>query len=199
MCAQNAKNAAPRTPGPMPINFDTLRLQMTKHEGYMLTPYLCQANKWSVGIGRNLEDVGISQQEAFAMGKPKWCGRVIRVPLGPATLNGIWVESLSFTPRDVNMLFENDIHARISKFASQPWFGPLSEVRQRVLLDMAFQLGWPGFLKFKNTIAAIKRGDFLTAAKTMLDSLWAKQTPARASRLARMMRMDLDPDWRSVK
>jgi hypothetical protein len=48
----------------MPINFDTLRLQMTKHEGYMLTPYLCQANKWSVGIGRNLEDVGISQQES---------------------------------------------------------------------------------------------------------------------------------------
>lgn len=37
------------------------------HEGLSLKPYYCTANKLSIGIGRNLEDRGISQDEAFYM------------------------------------------------------------------------------------------------------------------------------------
>ncbi len=38
-----------------------------KHEGLRLKPYTCTAGKLSIGYGRNLEDVGISQDEADAM------------------------------------------------------------------------------------------------------------------------------------
>lgn len=30
----------------------------------MLKPYMCPAGRWSIGYGRNLEDVGISTEEA---------------------------------------------------------------------------------------------------------------------------------------
>ena len=38
-------------------------------------------------------------------------------------------------------------------------------------------------------IAAIRRQDFEGAAAAMLGSLWARQTPARAARMAEAMRV----------
>ena len=38
--------------------------QLKRHEGLKLEPYKCTAGKLTIGIGRNLEDVGISEQEA---------------------------------------------------------------------------------------------------------------------------------------
>jgi lysozyme len=38
--------------------------QLKRHEGLRLKPYKCTADKWTIGVGRNLEDVGISEQEA---------------------------------------------------------------------------------------------------------------------------------------
>lgn len=35
-----------------------------KHEGKRLYPYKCTANKMSIGFGRNLDDMGISDDEA---------------------------------------------------------------------------------------------------------------------------------------
>lgn len=38
--------------------------QLKIHEGMKLKPYKCTAGKLTIGIGRNLEDVGISEDEA---------------------------------------------------------------------------------------------------------------------------------------
>jgi lysozyme len=38
-----------------------------KHEGLRLKPYLCPAGKLTIGIGRNIEDNGISEDEASYM------------------------------------------------------------------------------------------------------------------------------------
>jgi lysozyme len=38
--------------------------QLKIHEGMKLKPYKCTAGKLTIGIGRNLEDVGISMEEA---------------------------------------------------------------------------------------------------------------------------------------
>ncbi|DAB29344.1 MAG TPA: lysozyme [Sulfurimonas sp. UBA12504] len=35
-----------------------------RHEGLELKPYLCSAGKTTIGFGRNLEDIGISKDEA---------------------------------------------------------------------------------------------------------------------------------------
>jgi lysozyme len=62
----------------------------------------------------------------------------------------------------------------------------LSDVRWRVLVNMAFNLG--GRLRqFKKFLAAVDAQDWGLAAVNMLDSRWAKQVGARATRLAHMM------------
>ena len=56
-----------------------------------------------------------------------------------------------------------------------------------VLYLMAYQMGVPRLLKFKNMIKALDARDYKQASVEMLDSRWAKQTPSRANRMADMM------------
>lgn len=63
-----------------------------------------------------------------------------------------------------------------------------NDERTDVLYCMAYQLGVNGLAAFKNTLAAVARSDFNAAAAGMLDSLWARQTPKRAQRLAQVMK-----------
>ncbi len=48
----------------MDDSVDKLIKQLKRHEGVELKPYKCTSNKLTIGIGRNLEDVGISEHEA---------------------------------------------------------------------------------------------------------------------------------------
>jgi lysozyme len=68
-----------------------------------------------------------------------------------------------------------------------PWWRTLDDLRQDVLVNMSFNLGVGGLLGFPATLAAIKAGDWQTAHDEMLDSKWAKQVGARATRLADQM------------
>ena len=65
-----------------------------------------------------------------------------------------------------------------------PWWPRQPEEIQRVLCNMAFNLGVPGLLSFKNTLGSIERGEYADAAKAMRASLWARQVKGRAERLA---------------
>jgi lysozyme len=38
--------------------------QLKRHEGLRLKPYKCTADKWTIGYGRNIQDNGISVEEA---------------------------------------------------------------------------------------------------------------------------------------
>lgn len=69
-----------------------------------------------------------------------------------------------------------------------PWWRTLSPARQHVLANMAYQLGVEGLLRFRKAIRAAQEGDYDHAAREMLDSTWAEQTPNRAKRLAEEMR-----------
>jgi len=75
-----------------------------------------------------------------------------------------------------------------------PWAKSLDEVRYSVLLNMAYNLGISGLLKFKQTLGAIKRGDYDQAASMMLQSKWASQVKGRAVTLSKMMRSGQWPD-----
>lgn len=68
-----------------------------------------------------------------------------------------------------------------------PWWRTLDPVRQRVLMNMAFNMQGR-LLGFRNFLAAAQRADWNVAAAEMLDSLWARQVGDRAKRLASMMR-----------
>lgn len=42
-----------------------IKLQLIEHEGFKLKPYRCPAGKLTIGAGRNLEDKGLSREEAL--------------------------------------------------------------------------------------------------------------------------------------
>jgi lysozyme len=90
---------------------------------------------------------------------------------------------------EIDYLLQNDV----KRFAKEldkrlPWWRGLDPVRQRVIQNMAFNLGVAGLLSFKNTLAAVKAGEWAKASAGMLASKWAKQVGLRAVRLAHMMK-----------
>lgn len=58
---------------------------------------------------------------------------------------------------------------------------------KEIVVAMVFQMGYKGVSGFKKTLAFIKAGDYKSASKEMLNSRWAKQTPARAKFMSDMM------------
>lgn len=86
------------------------------------------------------------------------------------------------------ILLNNDIKYFTEKLSSYPWFCKLDDVRRLVIIDMAFNLGINGLLKFSNMISALEARDYGRAAKEMMDSEWAKQVKGRATELAEIMR-----------
>ncbi len=46
---------------------ERIKEQLVRHEGLRLKPYRCTAGKLTIGIGRNLDDCGISQTEAYVL------------------------------------------------------------------------------------------------------------------------------------
>ena len=96
---------------------------------------------------------------------------------------------------EIDYLLSNDIKRTTADLDKHlPWWRKLSPVRQRVMINMAFNLGigsaakGTGLLGFKNTLAMIEAGRWDAAAAGMLNSKWAKQVGDRAVRLSKMMK-----------
>ena len=89
-------------------------------------------------------------------------------------------------------LLHNDIAEALEALNRYGWYRKLDPIRQRVVIDMAFNLGMGDLLGFRRMIAALKRDDYQDAAGEMLMSRWAEQVGMRATRLAEMMRTGED-------
>ena len=125
--------------------------QLRLHEGVEHKPYKCTAGYLTIGVGRNIEERGLSDDE-------------------------------------IDYILNNDVNIATDELvATFDWYADLDPIRQRVVIDMVFNLGMPRFKQFKNMIAAIEAGDWMEASNQMMDSRWAQQVGLRASRLAEMM------------
>jgi lysozyme len=104
-------------------------------------------------------------------------GRLIDVRRG----GGITREESAYLLANDIRRVDADLRRRYS------WFAELDEVRQAALVNMAFQLGLGGLAAFRKMLAAVRLGKWEEARAHALDSLWAKQTPSRAKRVARQL------------
>jgi len=124
-----------------------------KHdEGLRLKPYKCPSNRLTIGYGRNLEDRGITHEEADFM-----------------------------LQKDVEALYF-DLHRAI------PFFYTLPDDVQSALINMAYNIGVLGLLRFRRVLVQLELGRFDKAADQVLDSQYARQVPARAKRNADLIR-----------
>lgn len=109
---------------------------------------------------------------------------------------GIWtigyghnIEQKPITDKAARQIFLDDVQDAVNDcIHTFPWFMELTEQRQMAVIDMMFNLGMPRFKRFVNFERAMSLGDYETAAREMLDSLWAKQVKGRALELANMIR-----------
>ncbi len=133
-------------------NLQLLHAELMRDEGLRLKPYKDTRGHLTIGIGRNLEAIGISVEES-------------------------------------HFLCLNDIErAEATLHIQCPWWNQLDPVRQRVLMNMTFNLGIEKLLGFSQFLEALQNHDYASAANAMQHSLWATQVKGRAFRLAGMMR-----------
>ena len=144
----------------MVFNMESLLDRLRRHEGCSLVPYLDTTGNMTVGWGHKMESVSPSILE-----------------------NGI-------TQDEADHLLEVDIEIAKNGVSRLPAMvlNNCNEVRRGVLIEMCFQLGYSGVLKFKRMLRAIQNNDFERAANEMVFSLWHEQTPGRCEELAEIMR-----------
>jgi lysozyme len=141
--------------------------RLVLHEGCVLKPYRCPAGYLTIGVGRNLETNPLTEEEKRVCGDYK---------------HGI-------TRNAAYYLLRHDIE-RVEKECKKKiaFYTLLDDERQYALLDMCFQLGSAGLLKFKKMLLAMACGYFEDAAKECLNSKYAKQAPKRAKRISETIR-----------
>jgi len=174
-CDRMGLAPAPETP-PAAANdtYDREKLyaELIRDEGLRLQVYRCTANKLTIGIGRNLDDNPLTAEEERHLGKTQL--QVIRT--GITREQAFWLKAREVEKGERAL----DQHL--------PWWRRLNDTRQRVLLNMWFNLGTAGLLKFNNTLRLVEAGSYSAAASNMLASLWARQVGDRARRLSLMMK-----------
>lgn len=90
---------------------------------------------------------------------------------------------------EIQFMFDNDVRDRMEQLTRRfPPFANLDDARKGVLLNMAFQLGVEGLLGFRTTLRLVSEGKYTEASVQMMKSLWARQTPERAKRMAEQMK-----------
>ena len=99
------------------------------------------------------------------------------------------LETNGISENEAEVMLVNDIYRVMESLNDYGLLIDHTQPRRDVLINMAFQMGVNGLLKFKKMLRALDDRNYSLAAKEMLDSLWAKQTPERAKRLARQMRV----------
>ncbi len=133
-------------------------------EGFRAKPYLCAEGYVTIGLGTKLhKDKGMSPNRF-----------PIRVSRDMAEK---WLHSeVALKDR------------RLANSARSKIYSLLDDDRKAIILSMAYQMGVSRVYKFRKMWAALKEENYIEAANEALDSRWARQTPFRAERHARVLR-----------
>lgn len=91
------------------------------------------------------------------------------------------------TREEAEYLLDHDIERASHAIEVLPWVAILDRARRGVLINLCFNMGIGGLLGFRKMLAAMKDGQWETAAKELLDSTYAQQVGPRAYRLAKQL------------
>jgi len=134
---------------------------LEKEEGWCSLPYYCTEGFPTIGFG-------------FKIGKKD-------DPLPEITMDkSVGIGKLRALCDGLDHQFMNDKRTYAIYSDANP-------VRKAVLINMAYQIGFVGLMNFKQMWAALGAKNYKLAGAECLDSLAAKQTPARWKRNAQMI------------
>ncbi len=137
--------------------------QLKVDEGFRANFYVCTAGHNTIGYGRNVD------------ANPYFKGKKITAPVSRELAEQI----LLF---DIQNAIEklNDVWNYFSQMGDSP--------RKDVCINMTFNIGINGFMKFAKVRDAISKGNWNLAADEMKNSAWYSQVGGRAVDLCKQMR-----------
>ena len=140
------------------MDMNRLLKSVKQHEGYKDHVYRDSLNKRTVGVGH-------------------------------LCVEDHWEDNREYTVPELERVLEADLNNAIQGAERLCSDCPdLKDQAKEIIVEMVFQLGESGVSKFRNMWKALKVPDYPTAAKEMLDSRWAKQTPGRAKEMSDHMK-----------
>lgn len=135
--------------------------EITADEGRSLTSYKDSLGYWTIGVGHLLGS------------SPSYEGTMI-------------------TDEQCDELFDEDFEAAVDAAqAAFAGFSGLDGPRQGALVNMAFELGEKTLSTFHGFFDFLDKGDWAGAANDLMGTRYAKQAPARASRIAFRIKTDI--------
>lgn len=145
-----------------PELIETIKEDLIKHEGYKDEIYLCSEGIPTFGIGHAVKEYDV-----------EWTWPV-GTPVEKERIDNAFQADLKDAA--------NDVKALVPSIEDKP------SQCQRVLVNMAFNLGRTRLGKFKKMIAAVEENNFKEAANQMVDSRWYNQVGNRSIELENWMR-----------
>lgn len=158
-------------------------------EGFRSKPYRCPSGRLTIGYGRNIQDNPLTTEELRIL-FPDVVG--INEANQKLYRDGI-------TSKQALILLNRELLQQKREYLDLlEWFRNLSDLRQLVIRDMCYNLGYSGLMKFKKMIKAIKKGDYNEAAEQIRNSRYYRQVGLRAETNCRIMRFGTMPDNISI-
>lgn len=137
--------------------------RLVANEGFRTSPYRCSEGKLTIGVGRCLDTNPLTKEELAYIGHD--------------------CRTKPITKDQAFYLLRHDIQTvKEQMYRNFPWVKNLNDDRQYSLLDMIFQMGVARVKGFKKTLLFLSTGNYTQAGAELLDSNYARQTPARARR-----------------
>jgi GH24 family phage-related lysozyme (muramidase) len=138
-------------------------------EGFRARPYICSEGYATIGYGLKLSRRKITERELH---------EYYDFELSEESC----FEDLERKVSAIDMSLEKGNQLLSHVYREQ------DNYRRSALISMVYQLGEHGVGKFRKMLSAMLSRNYELAASEALDSLWAKQTPARADRLSTVIR-----------
>ena len=138
------------------MGYYNLKKRIKSNEGFSLKPYKDQLGYLTIGYGHLI----LSNEKILLKKK--------------------------IHKKELEEIFEKDFKKALTNFNNTFKHFISNKKETELLIEMIFQLGIKGCLKFKNLIKNMKKRNKHLVCLDMMDSLWYKQTPNRVRNLIKI-------------
>ncbi len=138
------------------MGYQNLKKRIKKNEGFSFKPYRDQLGFLTIGYGHLI----LSNEKELT-----------KIKKNKTELEKIFLKD-----------FKNavsDFHKFLSRY-------PNNKKDKDLLIEMVFQIGVPGVLKFKKLLTYMRKKDKYLVCFEMMNSLWYNQTPNRVKKLIKV-------------
>lgn len=146
------------------MNIDLCKAEIKRHEGEVLEIYIDSLGYKTLGVGHLCQPNDIEYD---------W---EVGTPVSQEVVDAYY-----------EMDFRKHYYEAVNVFGDEKGFNNLPDDIQRVLVNMAFNLGGTRLSKFRNMLQACRNHDWQEMARQMQDSRWFGQVGRRSIELQQVV------------